>query len=161
MSPELLSQAVVSRLERRYREQLPLLPGAREAVARLSRVWPLGLASSANRAIIDLVLDVAGLAERFAATVSSEEVARGKPAPDVYVETARRLGADPSRCVAIEDSTNGIRSAAAAGMTVIAVPNRDFPPAHEALRLAGAVLESLAGLTPGRIERAYFAATVR
>jgi HAD superfamily hydrolase (TIGR01509 family) len=161
MAPELISQAVVSRLERRYREQLPLLPGAREAVARLSRVWPLGLASSANRAIIDLVLDVAGLAERFAATVSSEEVGGGKPAPDVYVETARRLGADPSRCVAIEDSTNGIRSAAAAGMTVIAVPNRDFPPAHEALRLAGDVLESLAGLTPGRIERAYFAATVR
>ena len=153
MSPEEISQAVVSRLERSYREHLPLLPGGREAVTALSRVWPLGLASSANRAIIDLVLDVAGLAEHFAATVSSEEVPRGKPAPDVYLEAARRLGAEPSECIAIEDSANGIRSAAAAGMTVVAMPNRDFPPAPEALELAADVLESLEALTPDRIER--------
>jgi HAD superfamily hydrolase (TIGR01509 family) len=142
----------VSRLERHYREELPLLPGAREAVTALGRVWPLALASSANRALIELVLDVAGLAQEFAATVSSEEVARGKPAPDVYIEAARRIGAEPSECVAVEDSTNGIRSAAAAGMTVIAMPNRDFPPAPEALRLAGGVLESLEALTPDRVK---------
>ena len=150
---EQISQEVVSRLERHYREELPLLPGAREAVTRLGRVWPLALASSANRALIDLVLEVAGLAQEFAATVSSEEVARGKPAPDVYVEAARRIGAEPSECVAVEDSTNGIRSAAAAGMTVIAMPNRDFPPAPEALSLADDVLESLEALTPDRVEQ--------
>jgi HAD superfamily hydrolase (TIGR01509 family) len=151
LAAEQISQEVVSRLERHYREELPLLPGAREAVTALGRVWPLALASSANRALIDLVLDVAGLAQEFAATVSSEEVARGKPAPDVYVEAARRIGAEPSECVAVEDSTNGIRSAAAAGMTVIAMPNRDFPPAPDALRLAGDVLESLEALTPDRV----------
>jgi HAD superfamily hydrolase (TIGR01509 family) len=151
MSPELISEAVVSRLERSYRERLPLLPVARETVTALSRVWPLGLASSANRAIIDLALDVAGLAEQFAATVSSEEVPHGKPAPDVYLEAGRRLGIEPSECVAIEDSTNGIRSAAAAGMTVIAMPNRDFPPAPEALSLASDVIDSLAALTPDRV----------
>lgn len=153
LAAEQISQEVVSRLEQHYREELPLLPGAREAVMRLGRVWPLALASSANRAIIDLVLDVAGLAQEFAATVSSEEVAHGKPAPDVYVEAARRIGAEPSECVAVEDSTNGIRSAAAAGMTVIAMPNRDFPPTPEALRLADDVLESLEALTPDRVEQ--------
>jgi HAD superfamily hydrolase (TIGR01509 family) len=152
LAAEQISQEVVSRLERHYREELPLLPGAREAVTSLGRVWPLALASSANRALIELVLDVAGLAQEFAATVSSEEVARGKPAPDVYIEAARRIGAEPSECVAVEDSTNGIRSAAAAGMTVIAMPNRDFPPAPEALRLAGGVLESLEALTPDRVK---------
>ncbi len=115
-SPEEISAEVVRRLQARYREDLPLIPGAVEAVRRLGARWPLGLASSSNREVIDLVLDLAGLADAFAATVSSEEVAHGKPAPDVYLEAARRLGADPRDCVAVEDSHNGIRSAKAAGM---------------------------------------------
>ena len=130
MEPEQLSELVVSRLERLYRERVPVLPGAREAVIACSVVWPLGLASSANRPLIELVLDLTELRERFRATVSSEEVPRGKPAPDVYLEAARRLEVAPERCAAVEDSTNGLLSADAAGMTVVAVPNREFPPAE-------------------------------
>jgi HAD superfamily hydrolase (TIGR01509 family) len=148
MDPERISQEVADRVADTYRERLPLLPGAVEAVRSLAQMWLLGLASSSNRHVIDLVLDLAGIADCFRATVSSEEVGRGKPAPDVYLETARRLGADPGECVAIEDSTNGIRSAHAAGMGVIAVPNRDFPPEGEALELADVVLDSLTELTP-------------
>src|ERR671927_1487864 len=125
---------------------LPLIPGAREAVASLAGRWPLGLASSANRPIIDLVLELAGIRDSFAATVSSEEVERGKPAPDVYLEAARRLRVGAERCAAIEDSSNGLRSAAAAGMTVVAVPNREFPPAEDALALAHHVVRSLLDL---------------
>jgi HAD superfamily hydrolase (TIGR01509 family) len=101
-----ISVAVVDRMERLYRQQLPLLPGARDAVLALAERWPLALASSANRPLIDLVLDLARLEGSFTATVSSEEVARGKPAPDVYLEAARRLGVDAAACAAVEDSTN-------------------------------------------------------
>jgi HAD superfamily hydrolase (TIGR01509 family) len=146
MAPDEISAAVVARLEDRYREHLPLFPGALEAVGRVAGRWLLGLASSANRPIIDLVLRESGLAERFAATVSSEEVARGKPAPDVYLEAARRLGVDPAGCAAVEDSSNGLRAAAAAGMRVIAIPNQAFPPDPDALALADAVLPSIAAL---------------
>ena len=133
-SPDAINAEVVRRLLGRYRESLPLLPGAIEAVERLARAWPLGLASSSNREVIDAVLDEAGLGGFFRATVSSEEVERGKPAPDVYLEAARRLDAEPGRCAAVEDSSNGIRSAAAAGMKVIAMPNREFPPSEEKSR---------------------------
>jgi HAD superfamily hydrolase (TIGR01509 family) len=143
LDPATISAAVVEKLEQLYRRELPLLPGARDAVRAVSARWPLGLASSSNREIIDLVLELAGLADAFAATVSSEEVARGKPAPDVYLEAARRLGVPPDDCAAIEDSTNGLRAAAAAGMTVIAFPNNAFPPTEDALRLAAAVIDSL------------------
>ena len=148
MSVEEINAAVVATLERQYREALPLIPGAVDAVRRIADGWRLGLASSSNREIIDLVLEHAGLTDAFAVTVSSEEVARGKPAPDVYLEAARRLGADPARCVAIEDSSNGLRSAAAAGTAVVAIPNRDFPPDPDALALADAVLGSIEELTP-------------
>jgi HAD superfamily hydrolase (TIGR01509 family) len=148
MSADAISTAVVTSLEDRYRERLPLIAGAREAVMRLAGRWRLGLASSANRSIIDLVLREAELAECFEATVSSEEVARGKPAPDVYLEAARRLASDPVRCVAVEDSSNGLRAAAAAGMLVIAIPNGAFPPDSDALALADVVLESIDGLDP-------------
>ena len=131
-----------------YREQLPLLPGALESVRALAAEWPLGLASSSNSHVIDLVLELAGIADDFQATVSSEEVRAGKPAPDVYLEAAKRLGVAPSACAAIEDSTNGLRSARAAAMAVIAVPNRDFPPDPDALELADVVLDSLTELTP-------------
>jgi HAD superfamily hydrolase (TIGR01509 family) len=146
MEPGEISAAVVEGLKARYRRQVPLLPGAVETVRALAERWPLGLASSANRPLIDLVLELTGMSGLFRATVSSEEVARGKPEPDVYLEAARRLEADPADCVAVEDSTNGIRSASAAGMRVVAVPRPDFPPSGEALRAADAVLASLTEL---------------
>jgi len=142
---------VVRRLRAAYERELPLLPGAREAVERLAAAFPLGLASSSNREVIDAVLDRMGVARCFAATVSSEEVARGKPSPDVYVEAARRLGVDPARAAAIEDSHNGIRSAKAAGMRVLAIPNPHFPPDEAALALADVVLADLDALTPAAV----------
>lgn len=148
-----INRAVVQRMERHYREHLPLLPGAVDVVRRLHRAWPLALASSANREVIDLALDVAGLAGEFETIVSSEEVEHGKPAPDVYLEAARRLGADAERCVAIEDSSNGLRSAAAAGMAVIAIPNEHYPPDEDALALAAARVGKLAEITPELVER--------
>lgn len=152
--PEEINLEVVRRIERRYRERLPLLPGAREAVERLAARWPLGLASSSNRPLIDLVLDVSGLAPFFRATVSSEEVARGKPAPDVFLEAAQRLGVAASRAAVVEDSRNGILAGRAAGMRVVAVPNAHFPPGEEALAAADVVLGSLDELTPSVFESA-------
>jgi HAD superfamily hydrolase (TIGR01509 family) len=152
-SPEEISAEVVRRMEARYRERLPLLPGAPEAVERIAARWPLGLASSSNKPLIDLALEVSDLARLFLATVSSEEVTRGKPAPDVYLEAARRLDVDPTRAAAIEDSHNGILSAAAAGIRVVAIPNRRFPPGEEALAKADVTLESLDELTPAVITR--------
>jgi len=142
-SPEEISVEVVRRLMQRYRERLPLVPGAVDAVRRLAARWPLGVASSSNRELIDLVLDLSGLAPLFRATVSSEEVPRGKPAPDVYLEAAHRLGVAPERCAAIEDSHAGIRSAKAAGMRVVVIPNRSFPPDEESLAAADVVLRSI------------------
>jgi HAD superfamily hydrolase (TIGR01509 family) len=150
--PKEISAEVVRRLEATYREELPLIDGATEAVARLSEHWPLGLASSSNREIIDLVLELSRLDRFFEATVSSEEVQRGKPAPDVYLEAARRLGVDPERSAAVEDSRNGILSARAAGMRVLAIPNPRFPPGEEALAAAHAVVASIAELTPEVVE---------
>jgi HAD superfamily hydrolase (TIGR01509 family) len=149
--PEEINAEVVRRLLARYRASLPLLPGAVEAVERLAQKWPLGLASSSNRGVIDAVLETARIARHFRVTVSSEEVERGKPAPDVYLEAARRLGAEPSRCAAVEDSRNGIRSAHAAGMRVIAIPNPHYPPSEDALADADLVLRSLDELTPERL----------
>ena len=149
--PEEISGEVVRRLEDRYRRQLPLLDGAGEAVERLAARWPLGLASSSNRELIDLVLDVGGLARFFRVTVSSEEVPRGKPAPDVYLEAARRLEVAPESCAAVEDSSNGIRSAKAAGMRVVAIPNPHFPPDEESVGLADVTLGSLAELIPATV----------
>ncbi len=151
MDPQEISAAVVERLSGVYREALPLLPGAREAVLALAERWPLGLASSANREVIDLVLELAGLEDAFAATVSSEEVGRGKPSPDVYLEAARRLDAPPESCAAVEDSANGIRSAKAAGMLVVAVPDRHYPPDEESLALADVSLDSIRELSPAVI----------
>src|SRR5205823_4312176 len=117
MAPEQIVEEVVERLKALHREHLPLLPGAREAVTSLASHWPLGLASSANRPIVDEVLDLAGLRHLFAATVSAEEVARGKPAPDVYIEAAARLAVIPSGCVAVEDSTDGLRRVVKAALS--------------------------------------------
>ncbi len=150
--PDEINREVVERLATGYRERLPAIEGAREAVERLAARWPLGLASSSNRELIDLALELLGVSDLFKATVSSEEVARGKPAPDVYLAAARRLGVDPARAAAIEDSQNGILAAKAAGMRVIAIPNRHFPPGEEALREADVVLGSLAELTAEAVE---------
>ena len=143
MPPEEISAAVVKRMEEFYREYLPLIPGAREAVERVAARWPLGLASSANRPVIEVVLELSGLGDFFETRVSSEEVARGKPAPDVYLEAARLLRVDPALCAAVEDSSSGILSAHAAGMRVVAIPNRTFPPSEDALKAADAAIPSL------------------
>src|SRR5207244_3268628 len=126
--PEAISAETVRRVEAVYGDGLPLIDGAREAVESLAARWPLAVASSSNRELIDLVLELSGMATHFAATVSSEEVPHGKPAPDVYLEATRRLGADPSASAGVEDSGNGIRAAKAAGMKTIAIPNASFPP---------------------------------
>jgi len=150
-TPEEINAEVVRRMLASYESHLPLLPGAREAVERLAGEFTLAVASSSNRPLIDAVLDVAGIAQHFAATVSSEEVAQGKPAPDVYLEAARRLGVDPHACAAVEDSHGGIRSAKAAGMRVLAIPNPTYPPDDEALALADVTLRSLDDLTSEKI----------
>jgi HAD superfamily hydrolase (TIGR01509 family) len=153
VEPEAISREVAEQVASEYRRELPLLPGAVDAVRSLAGRWTLGLASSANRSLIDLVLRESGLASCFVATVSSEEVPRGKPAPDVYLEAAARLGVAASQCAAVEDSSNGLRAAAAAGMRVVAVPNRAYPPAEDALALASVVLRGVGELTPSLVER--------
>lgn len=141
-----IDDGVVGLVAERYRRALPLFPGAAETVWRLAARVPLGLASSSNRSLIELVLDLAGLTGAFAATVSAEEVGRGKPAPDVYLRTAELLGCASAACAAVEDSSNGIRAAKAAGTFVVAIPNRAYPPAPDALALADAVVADLNGL---------------
>jgi HAD superfamily hydrolase (TIGR01509 family) len=152
--PHAINDEVVRRMLAAYRDHLPLIGGAQAAVKRLADSYLLAVASSSNRPLIDTVLDVARLSPYFKATVSSEEVARGKPAPDVYLEAARRLGTDPQRCAAIEDSHGGIRSAKAAGMRVIAIPNPSYPPDEESLAQADVVVRSLDELTPQLIDAA-------
>jgi HAD superfamily hydrolase (TIGR01509 family) len=152
--PEQIRREVVRQMLERYGESLPLIDGAVDAVRRLATRWPLGLASSANRELIDRALELSGLAPCFRVTVSSEEVERGKPAADVYLEAARRLHVDPARCAAVEDSASGIRSAHAAGMVVVAIPNPDFPPPAEVLALAAVRLDSIQELEPETITEA-------
>jgi HAD superfamily hydrolase (TIGR01509 family) len=147
LSAAQINERVIQDLLRRYRTHLPLLPGAIDAVHRMAQRWPLALASSSNRSVIDAVLDLAALAPFFPVTVSSEEVARGKPAPDVYLEAARQLGAIPAACAVIEDSANGIRAGVSAGMTVVAIPNREFPPPPEVLALARVVVPDISELS--------------
>jgi HAD superfamily hydrolase (TIGR01509 family) len=153
MAPREIAAEVVRRLEELYRAGPPLIDGAREAVTALASHWRLGLASSANRRLIELVLAQTGMRECFAATVSAEEVSHGKPAPDVYLEAARRIGVAAGACVAVEDSSNGLRAAAAAGMLLVAVPNRAFPPDEQALALADAVIGHLQDLRPPLLRR--------
>jgi len=146
-SPEEINAEVVGLMLARYRARLPLIPGAVEAVERLAERWPLAVASSSNRELIEEFLGGSGLRTRFRTWVSSEEVGRGKPAPDVFLEAARRLGVPPQRCTAIEDSANGLRAAKAAAMRVVAVPNAHYPPPPEVLALADAVVGAPAELT--------------
>ena len=147
LPPRGVAELVIAEMTAEYQVHLPLLPGAVDAVRRLAGRWTLGIASSAPKSLIEAVLDGSGLRGAFAAAVSSEEVPRGKPAPDVYLEAARRLGVSPASCAAVEDSSNGLRSAAAAGLAVIAVPRPEYPPAADAIGLARVVLGSLDELT--------------
>ena len=150
---ENVAATVIDRMAARYRSRLPLVAGAVEVVQRLGSHWPLGLASSSPRQLIDAVLGSAGLAGWFQVSVSTEEVEAGKPSPAVYREVLQRLCVQPQRAIAIEDSSNGLRSAAAAGLRVIAVPNAAFPPAEDELALAGVVVHSLDEITPQLIWR--------
>jgi len=153
LAPDQIVDLVVAGLLEQYRRKLPLIPGAVAAVQRIGRRWPLALASSAGRPVIDSVLATAGLQHDFQVTVSAEEVPRGKPAPDVYLEAAFRLGQPPRACAAVEDSANGIRSAVAAGLRVVAVPNQDYPPPASVLAEAQVVIRSLAELTGELVEQ--------
>jgi HAD superfamily hydrolase (TIGR01509 family) len=148
MPPDDVAQRVIERMARSYAATLPLIPGAADAVRRIGSRWPSAVASSSPRVLIETVVREAGLADCLRTVVSSEEVAAGKPAPEVYLEAAARLGVDPVACVAVEDSSNGLRSAAAAGMAVVAVPQPDYPPDSDALALAAVVLGDITGLTP-------------
>jgi len=152
MSPKAINKETVRRMELAYTAHLPLIPGAQEAVHLMASRWLLGLASSSNRPLIDRALDEAELTEMFQVTVSSEEVPRGKPKPDVFLEVARQLGIEPNQAVAIEDSQNGVKSAHAAGMAVALIPNAAFPPGPEATKLAATILGDLAELTVELIE---------
>jgi len=153
-TPAEIDARVVELMLRRYGEAPPLIPGAVEAVRRVGAGWPLAIASSSNPELIEVVLRVSGLDRDVRIAVSSQEVARGKPAPDVYLEAARRLGVDPTHCVAVEDSENGIRSAHAAGMPVVVIPNPHFAPADDALALAACTLDTIGELDADVISRA-------
>jgi HAD superfamily hydrolase (TIGR01509 family) len=148
---DVVADEVVAEMARRYDAELPLMPGAVEAVRRMALRWRLGLASSSPTTLINRVLEDAGLSGTFEVALSTEDVPRGKPEPDVYLEVARRLDLAPRLCAAVEDSSNGLRSAAAAGMTVVAVPHPAYPPRPEALALARLAVEDLAGLTVARV----------
>ena len=142
---------VLDRMAGRYRTDLPLIPGAVETVRALGERYRLALASSSARILIDQVLATAGLTDAFEVTLSTEEVPRGKPAPDVYLEAVGRLGLTPEVCAAVEDSSNGLRSAVAAGLTVVAVPHGVYPPAEDALAGARLVVKSITEVTPEAI----------
>ena len=145
---ERVAADVLQRVAQRYRTSLPLIPGAVDVVRRIAAAYPVALASSSARILIDQVLATAGLTGVFRVTRSTEEVPRGKPAPDVYLSVVEELGLPPEACAAVEDSSNGLRSAAAAGLAVVCVPHGVYPPAPDALALAGLVIDSLDRLTP-------------
>jgi HAD superfamily hydrolase (TIGR01509 family) len=147
LPPDQVAALVIERMADRYRERVPFLDGAIDAVRRMAARWPLGVASSAPAVLIETVLESAGLRPAFSVVMSTEQVAHGKPAPDIYLAVTAALGCPPPDCAAVEDSSNGLRSAAAAGLRVFAIPQPDYPPDPDALAGASLVLPSLAGLT--------------
>jgi HAD superfamily hydrolase (TIGR01509 family) len=151
LPPDTVAALVIERMAARYAERLPLMPGAVEAVRGLAVRWPLALASASPPSLIGTMLDVSSLRSSFAVALSAEQVGRGKPAPDIYLAAADQLGRRPQRCAAVEDSTNGLRSAAAAGLQVIAVPHPRYPPDPDALGVAALVLPGLDRLTPDTV----------
>lgn len=144
---EEILRGIIDGLKERFGRELPVIEGAPEAIARLGRRYRLGVASSSPLEFVEYALEMAGVRERFAVVLSSDEVESGKPLPYVYLEACRRLDTAPNRAVAVEDSANGIKAAHAAGMAVIAIPNPGFPPSPESLALADAQLRSVAELT--------------
>ncbi|WP_433295351.1 HAD family hydrolase [Actinoplanes sp. CA-030573] len=152
-SPEQVAADVLGRMAERYRSDLPLIPGSVEAVRRIGERFTLALASSSARILIDQVLATAGLTDAFQVTLSTEEVPRGKPYPDVYLTAAEKLGLSPAVCAAVEDSSNGLRSAGRAGMAVIAVPHGVYPPAPDALEMASLVVSNIGALSVEEIDR--------
>jgi beta-phosphoglucomutase-like phosphatase (HAD superfamily) len=151
LPPDRVADLVIERMAARYREHVPFMADAIAAVRRLASRWPLGLGSSAPTRLIRTVLTTADLLDSFAIAMSTEQVAHGKPAPDIYLAVATKLGVAPSECAAVEDSTNGLRSAAAAGLAVIAVPHPSYPPDPGALAQAKLVLSGLSELTVGAV----------
>jgi len=147
LPPDQVAAQVIDRMVASYRQHIPLLPGAVDAVRRLAARWPLAVASSAPAVLIETVLQAADLRSYFLVTMSTEQVPHGKPAPDIYLSVTARLGHDPASCAAIEDSSNGLRSAAAAGLRVIAIPRPEYPPDPDALAATSLVLPSLEDLT--------------
>lgn len=150
---EVAARTIDAMAERLRREGAPTLPGAVEAIQRIADAMPIAISTSSPRRLIEVDLELMGVADRFTATVSSEEVEAGKPDPAVYLEACRRLGVDPARTAAVEDSANGILSALAAGMTVIAVPPHFHPPAKDVLGRCHAVIETLDELDSALLER--------
>jgi len=144
----LVAQEVIARMEASYGSHLPLIGGAADAARKLGGRWRLGIASGSPRTLIEAVLEGAGIFSSIEAYVSGDEVMAGKPAPDVYIETARRLGVAPQDCIVVEDSTNGIKAGRAAGALVVAIPNRLFPPDPATLKTVDAVLPEIKNLTP-------------
>ena len=146
-----IEAAIVGRMVDRYASGAPAIPGAVDAVRRIATDWPVAIASSAHRDVIDAALRATGLAGSIPVVVSSDEVAHGKPAPDVYLETAARLGVPPAGCLVVEDSINGLRAGIAAGMVVVLVPNASVPPAGGAFELADLIVDRLSGLDPSAV----------
>ena len=147
LAPEQVATVVIDRMAARYREHVPLMAGAVDAVHRIAARWPLAVASSAPATLIETVLQSAGLRSCFAVVMSTEQVAHGKPAPDIYLAVTAALGCPPLDCAAVEDSSNGLHSAAAAGLRVIAIPQAEYPPDADARAQASLVLPGLAELT--------------
>jgi HAD superfamily hydrolase (TIGR01509 family) len=152
LPPDQVAREVIDRMTARYTEHVPLMNGAVDAVHRMAARWPLAVASSAPATLIETVLDAAGLRSCFSVVKSTEQVARGKPAPDIYLAVTAELGCPPPDCAAVEDSSNGLRSAAAAGLRVIAIPQPAYPPDPDAVARASVVLPGLAGLTEDAVQ---------
>lgn len=156
LAPEMepgIEADIVDRVIRRYADGAPEIPGAAETVRRIASIWPVAIASSAHRAVIDAALRATGLEADIPVVISSDDVDVGKPAPDVYLVAARELGVPTSMCLVVEDSINGIRAARSAGMIVVLVPNRSVPPAPGATDLADLVLDRLTDLDPASVAR--------
>lgn len=151
-SPDQVATDVIEEMARRYDAHVPLIDEADQVVRRLAARWPMGLASSSPPRLIAAALVATGLADMFRVTYSTEQVARGKPAPDVYLAVANRLGVDAARCVAVEDSANGVRSAAAAGMRVVAVPHAAYPLDPDAQQRAALIVPAIGDLTEQAVQ---------
>ena len=151
LPPDQVAALVIDQMAARYQQELPLMPGAVQAVRGLAASWPLAVASSSPPSLIETVLDAAEIRACFVAVLSTEQVPHGKPAPDIYLAAAERLGIPSLACAGVEDSSNGVRSAKNAGLAVIAIPHPDYPLDPDAAAMASLVLTSLAELTPDAV----------